>query len=35
MDFVWIAPAETQAGETSAIDHPVFSRLTDLAPMLS
>ena len=35
MDFVWIAPAETQATETSAIDHPVISRLTDLAPMLS
>ncbi len=35
MDFVWIAPAETQAGETSAIDHAVIARLTDLVPMLS
>ena len=35
MDFVWIAPVETQAGEPSAIDHAVIARLTDLAPMLS
>ena len=35
MDFVWIAPAKTQAAQTSAIDHPVIARLTDLAPMLS
>jgi putative hydrolase of the HAD superfamily len=35
MDFVWIAPAEMQATETSAIDHPVIARLTDLVQLLA
>ena len=35
MDFVWIAPDEVRQAETSAIDHPVISRLTDLAQFLA
>ena len=35
MDFVWIAPDEIRQAETSAIDHPVISRLTDLGRVLS
>lgn len=35
MDFIWIAPDEVRQAETSTIDHPVMSRLTDLSQMLS
>ena len=34
MDFVWVAPVETQQEETSSLSHPVVARFTDLAEML-
>jgi FMN phosphatase YigB (HAD superfamily) len=35
MDFVWIAEPEAQRMQSSGIDHPVISRLTDLSSILS
>ena len=35
MDFVWIAPPETQAAQTGGIDHPVIARLAELSSILS
>ncbi len=34
MDFIWIAPVETQQAEASSLDHPALTRLTDLAEVL-
>ena len=34
MDFVWIAPVETQQAEASSLGHPALTRLTDLAEIL-
>ncbi len=35
MDFVWIAPPETQATQTTGVDHPVIARLAELSSILS
>lgn len=35
MDFVWIAPPETQAAQIAGVAHPVIARLTDLSAILS